>query len=320
VLEFRDVLLFLLFYTVLRQRRNYRYAVIAGGFVMLPLLVSGGSGFAKPIQLLFVALLAESRVLSSSLKQHPSRVAGTAAIACLLFAMAVAWNGAMKPYWRGRIQSRELSGPILGQIQSFLTEAPQQLGTMQLSDGVWHTTKRVSDVPVMFGLVMDRVPNKVAHTDGELTQRAVKHVFMPRFLFPSKQSLGSDSTLVERFAGLQVAGEEQGTSIGMGYLIEFYVDFGLLGFVVGPFVVGFIVGVAVRAIALVAPSRSMYFGTIVAILLQHYMSLDGNLAKMIGGLIMAFAVQGAMLRFAGRELDAMLQMRSPRQYSVPVYN
>jgi hypothetical protein len=129
---------------------------------------------------------------------------------------------------------------------------------------------------------------------------------MPRFLFPRKESLGSDSTLVRRFTGLQVAGEEQGTSIGLGYLIEFYVDFGIPGMLLGPFVFGLLVGIAIRTIALVAPSKPMYLGVIAAIMVQHFMSLDGNLAKIVGGLITAFCVQGALLFCLGPRLHSML--------------
>src|SRR5207247_92942 len=77
-----------------------------------------------------------------------------------------------------------------------------------------------------FSLVLERVPREIPHENGKLTSRAIKHVLTPRILFPNKPSLGTDSWLPIYYAGISVG---EGTSVGIGYMAEFYVDFGYPG-------------------------------------------------------------------------------------------
>lgn len=76
-------------------------------------------------------------------------------------------------------------------------------------------------------LTLDRVPSFVAHTNGELLSSALYHLVTPRLLFPDKGELPSDSEMVRKYAGVNVAGYDEGTSIAFGYAGEAYVDFGV---------------------------------------------------------------------------------------------
>jgi hypothetical protein len=91
-------------------------------------------------------------------------------------------------------------------------------------------------------LVLSRVPNIVPHTDGEFVLGALRHVVTPRFLFPNKPGLTSDSEKVRHYSGIWVAGADEGTSIAFGYAIESYVDYGLPGMFVPIVVYGFFMG------------------------------------------------------------------------------
>jgi hypothetical protein len=48
---------------------------------------------------------------------------------------------------------------------------------------------------------------------------------MPRIIFKNKEIL-DDSKRAVRYTGLRLAGADEGTSIGIGYMAESYVDFG----------------------------------------------------------------------------------------------
>jgi hypothetical protein len=76
-------------------------------------------------------------------------------------------------------------------------------------------------------LVLRRVPKSVPHTDGAIITGALVHVLSPRVFFPTKATLGSDSAMVRKYAGVFVAGDEQDTSIAFGYAAESYLDFGV---------------------------------------------------------------------------------------------
>ena len=92
-------------------------------------------------------------------------------------------------------------------------------------------------------MAIDRVPFLVPHTDGQMMRDALVHIFTPRFLYPDKPELISDSELVRKYAGAQVAGAESNTSIAFGYAAESYVDYGLPWMFIPVIIYGFLVGV-----------------------------------------------------------------------------
>ena len=71
-----------------------------------------------------------------------------------------------------------------------------------------------------------RVPSVLPHTNGAFVVGALRHVVTPRFLFPNKPELISNSDKVRQYSGVWVAGRDEGTSIAFGYAIEAYVDYG----------------------------------------------------------------------------------------------
>lgn len=317
VLEFRFLFLFVLFSAVMRQREGYNYAWMAGAFAAVPQLVASGSGFATSILIFLVVLLAESRLLSSSkyARRHPGRIAGIFVTAIALCLFALFWNGAMKGHWRQKLRSGQVTGSLFTQLDQFLREANDRVATMDLQRGLRVTTGRLSDVPVMMNHVVQRVPTIVPFASGELTTRAITHVLMPRFLFPNKEKLGSESTLVRRFAGLAVAGEEQNTSVALGYLVEFYIDFGIFGMMLSSFVFGALMGALSRAMIFVAPSVQLYQGIVTSMFFLYFISLDGALAKLLGAVCMAAAFQSIFWVWFGDAIHRMLQKTPARPYA-----
>ena len=62
---------------------------------------------------------------------------------------------------------------------------------------------------------------------------------VPRALWPSKPVVAGSMNLVERYTGIYVA---EGTSVGIGQVLEFYINFGAPGVVLGFIVLGVILG------------------------------------------------------------------------------
>ena len=302
LLEFRTVFLFLLFLAVLRTRRGRLLALGAAAFVMLPLVTGGGSGFASVLIVLLAAALSEGRHLFTeglSTARNRRIFALVCLVALTLVNLAIMWQGAVKSHWRPIARSEDLQASRIDRIAMFFEVAGASVSELDWNKGLESLAKRTSDVPMLMALVLERVPNEVPHQSGEQTLRAIRHIAMPRFLFPEKENLGSDSWLVRRFAGLNVAGEAQGTSIGLGYLVEFYVDYGAVGMLAAAFVFGAFVGSLHRLLVLAAPSMDLYRAAAAAILLQHFFALDASLAKIVGGLLMAYIVFGALLLLFG---------------------
>ena len=65
--------------------------------------------------------------------------------------------------------------------------------------------------------------------NGETIWQAILG-FIPRAIWPNKPVSGGSGNLVSRFTGLQFA---EGTSVGIGPVMEFYVNFGTWGVVIG---------------------------------------------------------------------------------------
>src|SRR5262249_11549055 len=61
--------------------------------------------------------------------------------------------------------------------------------------------------------------------------------FIPRAVWPDKPDIGGGGSVVSDFTGIQFA---EGTSVGAGQVLEFYVNFGIPGVLVGFFGFGYL--------------------------------------------------------------------------------
>jgi hypothetical protein len=95
---------------------------------------------------------------------------------------------------------------------------------------MWESADKLVDRmwPVYYpALAMERVPELIDYSHGEILLTALTHLMTPRIIFPNKPMLQSDSDKVRKYSGVMVAGLEQNTTIAFGYAIEAYVDFGV---------------------------------------------------------------------------------------------
>jgi hypothetical protein len=119
----------------------------------------------------------------------------------------------------------------------------------QLMDRMW---------PVYYpALAVARVPSVLPHTEGQVLAGALRHILMPRLLFPDKPALESDSEMVRKYAGVWVAGAEQNTSIAFGYVAESYIDFGVPLMFAPVLVWGLFVGAAYRTVQVMIRHREI---------------------------------------------------------------
>jgi hypothetical protein len=143
------------------------------------------------------------------------------------------------------------------------------------------------------------------HEHGAMSQRAVGHVIKPRLLFPDKPDLGGDSWLVRTYTGRR-ASEEGGTSVGLGYMAQLYIDYGSAGMVAGLFVYGAYLGLLLRLLRRASPDPDLFASAAMVALIQHLLSYDGELAKQVGGLTQTILVFSAILLVAGRRTAYVL--------------
>jgi hypothetical protein len=106
------------------------------------------------------------------------------------------------------------------------------------------------------GLTMQNVPSGIPHENGQLTLSVLKHIATPRFLFPDKPQLPSDTEIMAKYTGLPFTWDEN-TSISIGYLGELYIDFKYWGGLVAVAVFGWLVGFVYRSLRDYAASPAL---------------------------------------------------------------
>ena len=151
--------------------------------------------------------------------------AGVTAGGLLLFT-GLLWTG-IKSDYRSEINEGGLvtKGERLACIATLATEwvdvekSTLQLDLSRFVDRIWAVYYPA--------LALARVPSELPYTGGKFLREGLLHTTTPRLSFPGKAKLESDSEKVREFSGVQVAGEDEDTSIAFGYVIEMYVDLGL---------------------------------------------------------------------------------------------
>jgi len=308
LLQFRHLFFFLLLLTVIRRQHGFDYGAVAFLVYLVPALTSHMSAFSGPFIVLFLAAVSEWRPWSRHgwERWRSNRAYRHAAvIAMLLVVMGLVWTGGVKGVWRPRVLSGEVSGSPLDKAFAFTATVAETAPNIRVGSAGHDLSKRMSSDVGYFADTLARVPVVVPHANGNLTWRAVNHVLKPRILFPDKENLGSDSWLVELYAGRAAAGWESNTSIALGYMAEFYIDYGIPGMFVALFTLGTLVGLLYRSAILFCPSYDLYRAVVFG-LAAHFSTYGAELAKMTGGLLQTYIIFGGLLLVLGRPIHRFL--------------
>jgi hypothetical protein len=318
LLEFRSIFLFLLLLSVFQARKGYAYAAVATFFVWIPMFASVMSLFTSIMAFVVVALLREWRPWSreNTDRGRAARITAVCtALAVALWGMAMIWQAGVKPVWRPAVVGGEISGSPVEKIGEFASVVLQSVPGLEFGPALEALVGRVSSDVGFFSNVVVRVPDVVPHEGGELTWRAIEHVLQPRFLFPDKPNLGSDSWLIWKYAGLRVAGLDDYTaSIGLGYMGEFYIDFGSINMFAPMLFLGILMGLIHQVMHRLAPSRLLGEAAAAVLVMNGFSTYGAEIAKMLGGLLWSVVVTAAILYFCGGWLDVKLKARRRRAH------
>lgn len=308
ILEFRALFLLLLFLAIMKQRKGYRYGVAAFLYTIVPKFASIMSQFSSVLVLILIVVAGLWRPwsqLKSEKRRNLRLVTAGIIFGMMMFLISVIWNGAIKPVWRAENLNNEVDGTPVEKVEAFTKVVTESVPSMNWEEALESTVARLSSGTQYFSLVLLRVPEIIPYEEGTLTGRAVEHILMPRFIFPEKINLGTDSWLVEKYAGRRVSDEEE-TSIGLGYMAQLYIDFGPYWMFAAIFVFGLLLGVIYGFFLLHSPSADFFMGMAVITFLQHFTSLEGELAKLLGGLVQSLIIYGIVLYFFGRKMHQRL--------------
>ena len=134
-----------------------------------------------------------------------------------------------------------------------------------------------------FSATLRNIPTYKPFMNGENILRAIRHVTMPRFLFPNKPALDDSRHTIE-LTSIFVAGQKQGVSISVAFFSELYADFGSWGLFISLFLLGLFVGLIYRSTILLSPSTM--WGLALTFPIFFFIAFyEKDLVKLVGNLL-----------------------------------
>lgn len=302
LIELRFVPFFVLIVLVFQRGRGYGLLAATTLVVLMPQFLTGFSRFKEVLFVILLGALFQWRPWVNAAEQHRRNtyiMAGSIVGAIFLVLFGLVWTGGVKQQWRAELwnaSALENSSPI-EKMGRFLEVVADTTANLDVEIAANNLAARLSSGSLFFSYVIQRVPTVVPHEGGILIGMAITNATVPRFLFPDKHDLGGDSWLVARYAGLIVAGNEQGASIGLGFLPEFYIDFGYIGVFFLSIFYTFMLGVCLLVFSLVAPNGPVFTALAINILMAYFIGFDASFIKMFAGMIQRTVILALAMHF-----------------------
>lgn len=134
-------------------------------------------------------------------------------------------------------------------------------------------------------LAVHRVPAVIPYENGALMKAVLIHLTTPRIIYPNKPDLPSESELVRKYSGANVAGAERNTTIAFGYAAESYVDFGVPLMFLPMLIAGFGIGVAYEWFLRAIAHRDLAVAVVTSTFWINLYMFERSWAKMLGILV-----------------------------------
>ena len=279
---------FIVGYCALEQRTGYMFVAI---IVLLEVGV-GLLGFFGAFKNVFFVLLVVA--MTSSLALRGRRLVVTVSVLVALFFFGVVWSAIKADYRDFLNQGSEQQVVVVSAEESAgkLADLMKNFTWDNFTQGLESMILRVSYTQ-MFALTLINVPDSVPYEHGALWLGTIEHILTPRLFFPQKAAI-SDSERASLYTGLQVAGEERGTSIGIGYVAESYVDFGPIFMFLPILLLGLFYGLIYRFYVVRSESKLICSAIGSAILIFNAYTIETSNVKLVGGTITVLLVVGVL--------------------------
>jgi hypothetical protein len=174
-------------------------------------------------------------------------------------------------------------------LTDFLTITVDMIkeGRIQTDDVVDAHEGRLDMLSIM-SIVVEATPESVPYWDGYTYSDLIWHV-VPRVLVPDKPALSMGQEFPRRYALIQWFDTE--TSYNLSQIVEFYINFGWIGVLLGMFLIGTLYAMVEHVC-----SASTGGALIGASLLSGLMNVESNFAIVWGGIPFRFLAFYAFIR------------------------
>lgn len=161
-----------------------------------------------------------------------------------------------------------------------------------------------------FSATINHVTKYQKYLDGETWNNAIRHVLMPRILFPNKKGI-DDSKQTMKLTGIHLADASQGTSISVGYMAESFADFGAFYMHFAIFFLGFLLGSIYKFLTTKAVNSLWAFAMIFPMF--FLININGkNLIKIFGNTFYFIIVFFFLSKFAVPFIDGYLRINKSK--------
>jgi hypothetical protein len=306
LVTFKWMAVFILAYCIIEQRVGYFFLAIV---VVLEVGVGLLAYFASFKSVFFVLLVV---ALTSPLALRGRRLVITVSVALALFFMGVVWS-AIKVEYREFLNQGTEQQEIDVTAQESAVKLVDLIGNFtwdNFTDGLDTMIVRVGYTKY-FALTLMNVPSSVPYENGALWLGTLKHIVTPRLFFPEKGAI-SDSERTTLYTGELTAGEESGTSIGIGYVAESYVDFGPVWMFAPIFLLGVFYGLIYRFFIIRSRSKLICAALASSILIFGAYEIETSNIKIVGGNVTVLLVVIVFYFIFGRAFRAWLELRPGR--------
>lgn len=295
---------FILAFAAMEQRRGYIFVAAVVGIEVAVGLLGFFAGFKSVFFVLIVV------ALSSPLALRGKRLAFSGAVVAAVFLLGVVWSS-IKGQYREFLNEGSGQQQVVVSVEESAAKLSDLITTFSwdnFTDGLETMILRIGYVK-FFALTLANVPDNVPYERGALWLGALKHVATPRLFFPEKEAI-SDSERTTLYTGVRVASAEQGTSIGIGYVAESYVDFGPWWMFAPIFLLGVFHGLIYRFFVIRARSKLICTAIASAILIFGAYAIETSNIKILGGNVTVVLVMTTLYLVFRRPFQAWLEQRS----------
>nr|WP_321222072.1 hypothetical protein [uncultured Psychroserpens sp.] len=193
-----------------------------------------------------------------------------------------------------------------GEALGYLAENVGDISGDQLSVGFEAMINRISYIDY-FASCIDYVPSIVSHEDGKLTKNAIMHVLVPRLFNPNKAAI-DDSKHLTKYTGVFYADASMGVSFALGYVGDFYIDFGPFWMMVAIFIFGLFIGYIIKSIYKTSFNSFWAMAIMLPLFLLLY-KYENALIKFFGNLIVFWIVVTLFNKYVCSKIDNFLKQK-----------
>jgi|SaaInlStandDraft_4_1057021.scaffolds.fasta_scaffold02501_4 hypothetical protein len=244
-------------------------------------ILYGFTGYFSGFTTIFYVLLMAYFTINT--KINVKKIITILPIITVFFSLVLMWT-AIKPEYRNILNKNSDSQVVQIDVSERFESIINLAGSIDSEKLVLASNAIVSRLSYVqiFGQVIDFVPQGVDYEYGGLWLGSLVHILTPRILFPDKASL-DDSVRTNKYTGKNYAGADKGTSIGIGYFAESYIDFGRYFMFIPLLLLGLLYGKIYKGL-LSGGNTLLNYALIVTVFYgKHLFEIRND--KLIGGLI-----------------------------------